>query len=88
MIALPLLAAAVYATATVVLPAVGVPIVGAPGNVYGVTAADAPDAVPVPAAFVAVTVKVYCVLFVSPVTVSDVALVPVVVTAPGDDVAV
>ena len=88
MIALPLLAAAVYATATVVLPAVGVPIVGAPGNVYGVTAPEAPDAVPVPAAFVAVTVNVYCVPLVSPVTVSEVTLVPVVVKLPGDDVAV
>ena len=52
------------------------------------TAADAPDAVPVPAAFVAFTVNVYCVPLVSPVTVSDVALAPVVVKLPGDDVAV
>jgi predicted amino acid dehydrogenase len=34
------------------------PIVGAPGTVAGVTAADAADAADVPAAFVAVTVNV------------------------------
>jgi hypothetical protein len=41
------------------LPAVAAPIVGAPGTVYGITELDAGfDAGPVPAAFVAVTVKV------------------------------
>jgi hypothetical protein len=43
--------------------------VGAPGTVDGVAAADATEAVPVPDAFVAVTVNVYAVPFVRPVTV-------------------
>jgi hypothetical protein len=46
-----------------------VEIVGAPGVVYGVTLFDAADAEPVPAAFVAVTVKVYAVPLVRPDTV-------------------
>lgn len=50
-------------------PAVAVPMVGAPGTVAGVTALLALDAVLVPFAFVAVTVKVYAVPLVSPVTV-------------------
>ncbi len=40
------------------LPAVAVPMVGAPGTVAGVTVFDAADAAPVPMALVAVTVKV------------------------------
>jgi len=43
--------------------------VGAPGTVDGVATADATEAAPVPDAFVAVTVKVYAVPFVRPVTV-------------------
>jgi hypothetical protein len=43
--------------------------VGASGTVTGVTEFDAADAEPVPTLFVAVTVKVYAVPFVSPVTV-------------------
>jgi hypothetical protein len=43
--------------------------VGAPGTVDGVAAADAVEAAPVPDAFVAVTVNVYEVPFVRPVTV-------------------
>ena len=42
---------------------------GAPGTVEGVAAAEAVDAVPVPLAFVAVTVNVYAVPFVRPVIV-------------------
>jgi hypothetical protein len=62
-------------------------MVGAPGTVYGVTALDALDAAPVPAAFVAVTVKVYDVPLVRPVTVSGLAD-PEVVKEPGLDVTV
>ena len=51
------------------LPAVAVPIVGGPGVVAGVTLLEADEAAPVPALFVAVTVKVYAVPLVSPVTV-------------------
>ena len=43
--------------------------VGAPGTETGVTAEEADDAEPVPTAFVALTVNVYAVPFVSPVTV-------------------
>jgi hypothetical protein len=46
-----------------------VPIVGASGAVAGVTELDALDAVLVPNALVAVTVKVYAVPFVRPVMV-------------------
>ena len=49
-------------------PRVAVPIVGAPGAVNGITEFVALDAVLVPIAFVAVTVKLYVVPFVSPVT--------------------
>ena len=40
------------------LPAVAVPMVGAPGTVAGVTELDAPEAGPVPTALMAATVKV------------------------------
>ena len=49
----------------------------------GVTATDADDAFEVPTAFVAVTVKVYAVPFVSPVTVMGLAA-PVAVMPPGE----
>ena len=69
MIALPpLLAGAVKVTLAWALPPVAVPIVGAPGTVAGVTLFDAAEAAPVPTAFVAVTVKVYAVPLVRPVT--------------------
>jgi hypothetical protein len=51
------------------LPAVAVPILGASGTVAGVTLLLADDAVLVPIAFVAVTVNVYAVPLVKPVTV-------------------
>ena len=54
----PLLAGAVNVTVACALPAVAVPIVGAPGTVAGVTLFEAAEAGPVPSAFVAVTVKV------------------------------
>ena len=59
MIALPpLLAGAVKVTLAWALPAVAVPMVGAPGVVAGVTLFDAAEAAPVPTALVAVTVNV------------------------------
>jgi hypothetical protein len=61
--------------------------VGAPGTVEGTTAAEADEAAPVPDAFVAVTVNVYEVPFVRPVTVHDVVAV-VHVNEPGEDVTV
>jgi hypothetical protein len=48
----------VNATEAWVLPAVAVPIVGAPGTVAGVTEFDAAEAELVPAALVALMVKV------------------------------
>ena len=50
------------------LPPVAVPIVGASGVVAGVIVFVAPDAVLVPTEFVAVTVKLYELPFVRPVT--------------------
>jgi hypothetical protein len=68
----PLDAGAVNATVADVDPvAATAPMVGAPGTVTGVTGADAPDAPEVPPAFVAVTLTVYGVPFVSPVTSQD-----------------
>ena len=49
-------------------PAVAVPMTGASGTVIGVTEFVATDGEPVPTSLVAVTVKVYGVPFVSPVT--------------------
>jgi hypothetical protein len=82
-----LLAGGVNATLALAFAAVAVPIVGAPGTVAGVTEFDAPEAAPVPALFVAVTVKVYPVPFASPLTVIGDAL-PVPVNPPGLDVTV
>jgi hypothetical protein len=74
-------------TTALALPGVTVPIVGAPGTVIGVTLLEAADAGPVPYALVAVTVNVYAVPFVSPVT-DNGLVVPVAVKPPGLDVAV
>ncbi len=55
----------------------------------GVTAFDGVDAGPVPTPLVAITVKVYAVPLVSPVTVIDVhGAVQLALTLPGLDVAV
>ena len=59
MIAEPVLLPTVKPTVAVVAPvAVAVPIPGAPGTAFGVIAPEAAEAAEVPAAFVAVTVKV------------------------------
>jgi hypothetical protein len=50
--------AAVHETVADPLPAVAVTPVGASGTVEGVTGLEAPEAAPVPSAFVAATVKV------------------------------
>ena len=85
----PLEVGAVHATVACALPVVASTLVGTPGTVAtGVTAADADDAVPVPIAFVAVTVNVYAVPSVSPVTVAVVAPVVVAVNEPGLEVTV
>ena len=78
---------AVKLTVACPLPDVALPIVGAPGADAGVTEFDAADAAPVPALFVAVTVKVYAVPLVNPVTVMGLD-VPVPVNPPGLEVTV
>lgn len=55
----------------------GVPMVGAPGAVYGVILLDDEEYEPVPAAFVAATVNVYALATVRPVNVYDAELDPV-----------
>jgi hypothetical protein len=84
----PVLAGAVNATLTAPLAyLVAVPIVGAPGTVYGVAELLAELAELVPIEFVAVTVNVYAVPLVKPDTV--IGLVdPVAVILPGEDVTV
>jgi hypothetical protein len=71
MVAPPLELGAVKAMLALPLPAVAAPMVGAPGTVTvdetGVTDTE-PEAEPVPALLVAVTVQAYCVLLVNPVT--------------------
>jgi hypothetical protein len=58
MAAPPFEVGAVQVTVACALPPLAETVVGAPGTVAGVTAADGPDAGPVPFAFAAVTVKV------------------------------
>ena len=62
-------------------------MVGAPGTRAGVTGVDGSEDRLVPMEFVAVTVKVYAVPLVRPVTVTDVPVV-VAVISPGAEVAV
>jgi hypothetical protein len=64
-----------------------VPIVGAPGTVAGVIILLGSEDALVPTSFVAVTVNVYEVLFVRPVTVSG-EPAPLAVNPPGDEVTV
>jgi hypothetical protein len=65
----PLFAGGVNVIVAEPFPDVALTDVGAFGTVEGVTELLVTDAVLVPVAFVAVTVKVYAVPFVSPVTV-------------------
>ena len=83
----PVTPGAVNVTEALPLPRVAVPIVGAPGRVAGVTLFDAADAEPVPTLLVAVTVNVYAVPLVNPLTVIGLAE-PVPVIPPGLEVTV
>ncbi len=68
--------------------AVAVTLVGAPGTVaLGVTLLEAVEALEVPTELVAVTVKVYAVPFVSPVTVNG-EVTPLTEMFPGLEVTV
>src|SRR5665648_624107 len=84
----PLLAGAVQLTVAEAFPGVADTAVGAPGTVLGVTAALATDASEVPTLLVAVTVNVYAVPLVNPVTVPVVAPDVDTVAPPGDAVTV
>ena len=81
----PLEAGGVNVTVACALPAAAVPIVGGPGTAAGVTLLEGADAGPVPAALVAVTVNVYAVPLVSPLTMIGEAA-PLVAMPPGEDV--
>jgi hypothetical protein len=83
----PLLAGAVQETAAEPFPATAETPVGAPGTVAGVTWADGDEADPVPVELVAVTVNVYGVPLVRPLTVQGLDG-PEQVRPPGDEVAV
>src|SRR4051794_5089833 len=74
-------------TSACVLPAAAIGSVGAPGRVAGVTLFEGADASPVPTALVAVTVNVYAVPLVSPLTMMGEA-VPPALLPPGEDVTV
>src|SRR6266567_1439843 len=81
---------AVQLTVAWALPAVAVTAVGAPGVVMGMTAAEAAEVTPVPSALVAMTVNVYAVPLVNPVTVAVAAAglpVTVALAPPGEAVA-
>ena len=84
----PILAGAVHDTTTCAFPAVANTPVGAPGTVLGVTDALVNGAREVPAALAAVTVNVYAVPLVRPVTVTEVAPDVVAVAPPGAAVTV
>jgi len=84
----PLDDGATHVTVAWALPGAATTPVGDPGSVAGVTDADALEGELVPIAFFAVTVNVYAVPFVSPVTVAVKAPVVVAVLLPGDDVTV
>jgi len=84
----PLSVGAVHDTTAWRSPAVALTAVGAPGTVIGVTGSEAVEVTESPAALVAVTVKVYAVPFVRPVTVTEVSPVVVADAPAGDDVTV
>ena len=78
---------AVQETTAEALPATADAPVGAPGAPSGVTGDDAAEGAPVPVPLVAVTVNVYAVPLVRPLTVQGLEA-PVQVRPPGDEVTV
>src|SRR5258708_27611169 len=89
MAAPPLEAGASQLNITWLFPGVTSRPAGAPGTVAGVTELDGDEAGPVPTALVAVTVKVYLVPLVRPLTVALVAVpLALAVIPPGDEVTV
>src|SRR5260370_40411290 len=86
MAAPPLEAGASQLNITWLFPGVTSRPAGAPGTVAGVTELDGDEAGPVPTALVAVTVKVYLVPLVRPLTVALVAVpLALAVIPPGDE---
>lgn len=77
----PLLAGAVNVMVALALPAVAVPIVGAPGTLAGVTVFEIAEEMPLPIALLAFTVQVSAVPLASPVTVMG-ELLPLLLCAP------
>jgi hypothetical protein len=84
----PSLVGAVQVTVADPMPAVATTAVGAPGTFGSVIAAEGCEAGPVPAAFVAVTTKVYVPPFASPETMAVVAPAVDDVKPPGLEVTV
>jgi hypothetical protein len=83
----PVAIGAFHTTNAPLAPEVAVTLVGAPGTAAGVADAEGAEAAPLPAPFVAVTVKVYLMPLVRPLTVHDVVEL-VQVLPPGLDVTV
>lgn len=86
MAAPPLLVGAVHVTVADDALGVAVTLFGTPGTVDGVAAADAAEAVEKPPKFEALTVNVYAVPFVKPVTKHVSSVVVAQVLPPGDAV--
>jgi hypothetical protein len=84
----PLLGGAVHDTTACAFPGAAATAVGAPGTVLGVTAALGKEASELPAALAAVSVNVYAVPLVRPVTVAVVAPVVLTVAPSGEAVTV
>ena len=84
----PLEAEVVQDTRAAALPRAAMTAVGATGTVAGVTEVEPLEAAPVPKAFVALTLKVYGVPLVRPLTVHERAPDVVQVLAPGEEVTV
>jgi hypothetical protein len=80
-------AGAVHETTARTSPGIADTSVGAPGTIAGVTGVDGSEDRLVPLEFVAVTMKVYAVPLVRPVTVSEVAVV-VAMIPPSDEMTV
>jgi hypothetical protein len=83
----PVLEGAVKLTVALLFPAVALPMAGAPGAPRGVTLLEAAEAAPVPATLVDITVKVYGVPLLSPLTTIGLPR-PLPVKLPGVEVTV
>ena len=84
----PFDAGAVQVTVACAFPGVAITFVGAPEGPAGDTEVEALDATLLPIAFSALTVKVYPVPFVRPVTVHELPCVALQVNPPGEEVTV